>query len=69
MEQISAIIFLAFMVGWWWLWFKLFKKIGHPGTHAFFMFLPLVNLIIIIWFIFSGWPNRQRVGQRVGKML
>ena len=27
MEQLPAIIFLVFMVGWWWLWFKLFKKI------------------------------------------
>lgn len=69
MQQILAIIYLVLMVAWGWLWVKLFKKIQQPGIYAFFMFIPLVNIAIIIWFIVSGWPNRPREGQRIGKML
>ena len=69
MDNMSAIILLVLLVAWWWLWFRLFRKIQQPGIYALFMFFPLVNVAIIIWFIFFGWPNRPREGQRVGKML
>ena len=69
MENILPMIYLAFLVAWWWLWFKLFRKIQQPGIYAIFMLIPLVNVGIIVWFVFFGWPNRPRKGQQVGKML
>lgn len=70
----SFVILLTCSFGWWFLWFKLFKKIGKDWTWAFVMFVPVVNWGALIWFIVSGWPNRPRPGddgdyKQTGKML
>ena len=71
---ISFLGLFGLSLAWWYLWSKLFKKIGKDWTWAFLMFLPFINFIVIIWFLVSGWPNRPRPLDRsnykqVGKML
>lgn len=71
---ISFIGLLGISVAWWWLWFILFKKIGRNWTWAFMMFIPMVNFIVGIWFLVSGWPNRPGSldcgdYKQIGKML
>ncbi|MBA7604716.1 hypothetical protein ES703_11842 [subsurface metagenome] len=65
---------IGILFAWWWLWFKLFKKIGKDWTWAFLMFIPILNFIVGVWFIVYGWPNRPRPGnyddyKQTGKML
>ena len=74
-ETIMAfVVLLAWAFGWWYLWYRLFKRIGRHWTWAFVMFVPVVGIVAIIWFIFYGWPSRSRPGdhgeyRQTGKML
>jgi len=74
-EEIALwVSFIGILFGWWFLWFRLFKKIGKDWTWAFLMFIPIISFIVGVWFIVSGWPNRPRPGdygdyKQTGKML
>ncbi|MCL4794639.1 MAG: hypothetical protein KJZ84_08755 [Bryobacteraceae bacterium] len=35
---------------------KLFERAGYSGALSLLMFIPLVNLIVLVWFAFSEWP-------------
>jgi hypothetical protein len=35
---------------------RIFQRAGYSGALALLMFIPLVNLIVLIWFAFSDWP-------------
>jgi len=74
-ERIVSLVGLfGVLLAWWWLWFKLFKRIGKDWTWPFLMFIPIISFIVGIWFIVSGWPNRPKLGdyddyKQTGKML
>jgi hypothetical protein len=35
---------------------KIFERAGYSGALSLLMFIPLVNLIVLVWFAFSDWP-------------
>lgn len=42
-----------FMIFCYW---KIFSKAGYSGALSLLMLVPLVNLIVFIWFAFAQWP-------------
>jgi len=43
----------VFMIFCYW---KIFSKAGYSGALSLLMLVPLVNLIVFIWFAFAEWP-------------
>lgn len=35
---------------------KIFSRAGYSGALSLLLFVPLVNLIVLLWFAFSDWP-------------
>jgi hypothetical protein len=38
---------------------RIFQRAGYSGALALLMVLPLVNLIVLLWFAFAEWPALQ----------
>ena len=38
------------------LWAQIFHKAGYSRTLVILMFVPLLNVVVFIWFAFSKWP-------------
>jgi uncharacterized membrane protein YhaH (DUF805 family) len=53
---------------------KIFSKAGHSGWLCLTMLVPLVNLVVLIWFGFSKWPietelESLRTGSHSGSVV
>ena len=35
---------------------RIFSKAGYPRWFGLLMMVPLVNLVMLIWFAFAEWP-------------
>ena len=51
------IVYVIVLVAWW----KIFSKAGHSGALALLFLVPIVNLVIFLWFAFSEWPIHRRM--------
>ena len=54
---IIFVVCLAFILPWW----KIFQRSGHPGALSLLMLVPVVNLVIILWFAFAEWPIEREL--------
>ena len=50
---IVMLIVCVFMIVCYW---KIFSKAGYSGALSLLMLVPIVNLILFIWFAFAQWP-------------
>ncbi len=48
-----GLVVLVFML---YVYARIFHKAGYSGWLAVLMLIPLVNLVVIIWFAFAHWP-------------
>jgi hypothetical protein len=53
-----GLLVLVFVV---FLWWRIFAKSGNAGALSLLLFVPIANLILIIWFAFSEWPIEKEV--------
>ena len=51
-----GLIMLAVCVFMIFCYWKIFSKAGYSGALSLLMIVPLVNLIVFIWFAFAQWP-------------
>ena len=54
---LGIIVLIITIVAWW----KIFSKAGHSGALSLLFLVPIVNLIIFLWFAFSEWPIHRRM--------
>jgi len=45
------------------IWWRIFSKAGYSGARSLLLFIPIVNLIIIIMLAFSEWPIQSELKQ------
>lgn len=50
---IVMLIVCVFMIVCYW---KIFSKAGYSGALSLLMLVPIVNLILFVWFAFAQWP-------------
>ena len=50
-----VLVFIAVLFG------VIFRKAGRSPAWAVLMFVPLVNLLVMIWFAFSEWPIQKEL--------
>jgi hypothetical protein len=43
------------------IWWKIFSKAGWPGALSLVMLVPLVNLIMVVYFAFATWPIQREL--------
>jgi uncharacterized membrane protein YhaH (DUF805 family) len=51
-----GLIMLAVFVFMIFCYWKIFSKAGYSGALSLLMLVPLVNLVLFIWFAFADWP-------------
>lgn len=49
---IDLAIVVLFVVCFW----KIFTKAGFNGALSLLLFVPCVNIILVVWFAFTEWP-------------
>jgi hypothetical protein len=49
---------IAFFIAMFW---NIFAKAGFSGARAFLLFIPIVNIVIILMFAFGEWPMRREL--------
>ena len=60
---IWLIFWLAFAVLWFVAWVQIFNKAGYTGWLTLLFLIPVVNIILFLWFAFSEWPALKRAGR------
>jgi membrane-anchored protein YejM (alkaline phosphatase superfamily) len=43
------------------VWWKIFSKAGHIGAIGLLMWIPLVNIILLLYLAFSEWPIHKEL--------
>lgn len=39
----------------------IFRKAGYSGIQIILLFIPLVNVIVFVWFALSEWPVEKEL--------
>ncbi|SMB80350.1 conserved hypothetical protein [Desulfonispora thiosulfatigenes DSM 11270] len=47
------IIMVCVIIPFW----QIFTKAGYPGWLCFFLFIPLINIVVLFFLAFSDWPS------------
>ena len=55
---IVYLLIIAFFIFCWW---RIFSKAGHSGWLSLLLLVPLVNLFVFLWFVFSEWPVQKQL--------
>ncbi len=64
-QEILIILLLPLVLVWpaW----RVVQKTGNPGALALLGFVPLVNILLLLYLAFSKWPIEREVEQlRIG---
>ena len=51
---------LGFIV-WVFLTVLIFRKAGYSGVQMILLFVPIVNLVIFVWFALTEWPIQKEL--------
>lgn len=51
---------LGFFV-WAILMVLIFKKAGYSGWQIIFLFIPIVNVVVFVWFALTEWPIQKEL--------
>ena len=54
---VYLLIIAVFVAAYW----QMFKKAGYSGALSLLLFVPLANIILILWFGFADWPVQQEL--------
>lgn len=46
----------------------IFKKAGYSGLQIILLFVPLVNVIVFIWFALTEWPIEKELKSLKSKL-
>jgi uncharacterized membrane protein len=58
---VALFISLAILLVLMWPYVKIVKKAGYSGWQVLWMFVPIVNLVMLFVFAFSRWPIEEKV--------
>lgn len=53
---VVAILILAVII-----WWRIFKKAGYHGAMGLLMFVPVINVIVLLVFAFREWPIQKKL--------
>jgi len=53
---VFIIIWLVFFLFGLYLNWRIAEKSGYPGAYSLLMLIPLVNIVVLLIWVFSEWP-------------
>ena len=56
MSVLLILLYIALGIVWVVAWAEIFLKSGYNRWLCFTMIVPVVNLVVFLWFAFSKWP-------------
>jgi len=59
-----AFFYILLAIVWLIAWGQIFKKAGHSAWLSLLTLVPIVNIILFLWFAFSTWPVLTREESR-----
>jgi len=60
-DVLAVLAGLAIMIGYGTMWWRILSKTGYPGALGLVMFIPLVNLVLLVHLAIADWPIEKRV--------
>lgn len=61
---IFAILFYAAIFGFaGWMYWKIALKAGYPGLYGLSVFVPILNIVALIIFVFKPWPIEEELAR------
>jgi hypothetical protein len=51
---------LGFIV-WVFLMVLIFRKAGYSGIQIILLFVPIVNIVLFVWFALTEWPIQKEL--------
>ncbi len=60
-----VVLFIIFIVA----WAEIFMKAGYNRWLCFLVVIPIVNLIVFLWFAYSKWPVYELVGKDMRRRI
>jgi hypothetical protein len=47
----------------------IFKKAGYSGFQTIFLFIPIVNMIVFVWFALTEWPIEREMKKMKARLV
>lgn len=60
----TILFYIIIAVIWFAAWVQIFNKAGYTGWLTLLFLIPVVNIILFLWFAFSEWPVTRGAGRR-----
>jgi bacteriorhodopsin len=57
------------LIAWAILMVLIFKKAGYSGLQIIFLFIPLVNVIVFVWFALTEWPIEKELKEMKARLV
>jgi heme/copper-type cytochrome/quinol oxidase subunit 2 len=57
---VVGVVVVLFLFSIWW---KIFKKAGYSGALGLLMYIPIINIIMLLILAFSKWPIQRQLEQ------
>jgi hypothetical protein len=57
----EAFVVLVFLAGIVLIWERIFSKAGYSAWLGLTGFIPIVNIIMLVWLAFADWPVRSEL--------
>lgn len=57
-----ALLGLAFLAFFIYIWWQIFTKAGYPGIYGVLMLVPVANIVLILILAFGEWPIYKKYG-------
>ncbi len=48
-------------------WARIFSKAGFSGVLCLLMFIPIANVVTLLWFAFAEWPIERQLRANVAQ--
>ncbi len=61
MNPLLLFLYIVLAVVWIVAWAQIFKKAGYSGAMCILLIIPIINVIVFLWFAFSRWPVQEKV--------
>lgn len=64
-ELIRYVLYGALIILYGFVWWKLFDKAGFGGIYGLTMYIPFINVLMLLVLAFADWPALHKNNVRV----
>jgi surface polysaccharide O-acyltransferase-like enzyme len=62
-------VFVALFIFQMYCYWRVAQKSGYPGSYSLLLLIPLVNIVIMLMWVFSEWPIEAELKRLRGSHL